>query len=123
MTSEEPAFPYFIAVPPRDLTSDERQTVLKLLENAKPKFSEQVATLQVVGRCGCGECPTIFFEPVEPSDREEDLSSYAGTDKEGGVVGVVLMQKQGRLSQLEFFSAGGHDPWSPPLARDLKPCS
>ena len=121
MNSKEPAFPFFIAVIPRDLTNEERETVLKLLEGAKPEFTEQVPRLQVVGRCGCGECPTIFFEPDESGVHEEELSTYAGADKEGGIVGAVLMQKHGRLSQLEFYSADGHDPWSPPQAQDLKP--
>lgn len=121
MKSKEPAFPFFIAVAERDLTNQEREIVWKLLEGAKPAFSEQVAKLKVVGRCGCGKCPTIFFEPDEPGVHEEDLSTYAGKDKEGGIVAAVLMQKNGRLSQLEFYSVDGHDPWFPPQARDLKP--
>jgi hypothetical protein len=121
MNSEETAFPFFIAVAPRDLTNEERETVFKLLEGARPEFSEQVVELQVVGRCGCGRCPTIFFQHDEPGIHEEDLSTYAGTDKEGGIVAAVLLQKHGRLSQLEFYSVDGHDPWFPPQAQDLKP--
>jgi len=121
MNSTESKFPFFVAVAPRNLTTEERETVWKLLEGAEPAFLEQVAMLQVVGRCGCGKCPTVFFESEEPGVYEQDLSSYAGTDKEGGVVGAVLMHKHGRLSQLEFYSMDGHDPWSPPQARDLKP--
>ena len=34
MNSNEPAFPYFMEVAPRDLTSDEREVVMKLLESA-----------------------------------------------------------------------------------------
>ena len=121
MNSHEPAFPYFMEVAPRDLTSDEREVVMKLLEGAGQEFREQVAKLRVVGRCGCGECPTIFFQPDESGVAEGDLSTYAGTDKEGGIVGAVLLQKRGMLSQLEFYSADGHEPWSPPNARDLTP--
>ena len=121
MKLNEPKFPFFIATAVRDLTDDERETVYKLLEKAEPEFSEQVAKLRVIGRCGCGECPTVFFEPHQPSIHEQDLSTYAGTDKEGGIVAVVLMQKQGRLSQLEFYSVDGRDPWFPPRAQDLEP--
>jgi len=121
MNSNVPEFPFFIATPRRDLTNEERETVCKLLEHAMPAFSEQVAKLQIVGRCGCGECPTVFFEPHEPGIHEEDLSNYSGTDKEGGIVGAVLMQKNGRLSQLEFYSVDGHDPWFLPRAQDLEP--
>jgi hypothetical protein len=123
MNSKGTAFPFFIEAAPRDLTTEERATVITLLEGASPEFIEQAAKLQVVGRCGCGECPTIFFQLEESGVHEEDLSTYAGTDKEGGIVGVVLLQKHGRLSQLEFYSADGHEPWSPPRARDLKPQS
>ena len=121
MNTKEPEFPFFIATPARDLSVEERETVRKLLERADPKFSEQVGKLRVVGRCGCGLCPTIFFEPDEPEVREQDLSSYVGRDREGGIVAAMLMQKQGRLSQLEFYSVDGHDPWFPPRARDLEP--
>jgi hypothetical protein len=121
MNSKEPAFPFFIEVAPRDLTDEERETVFKLLEGARPEFSEQVVKLQVVGRCGCCKCPTIFFQPDEPGIPEEDMSTYVGTDREGGIVAAVLMQKHGRLSQLEFYSVDGHDPWFPPQAQDLKP--
>jgi hypothetical protein len=121
MNSSEPKFPFFIATPARDLSVEERETVIKLLEATESEFSEQVAKLRVVGRCGCGQCPTVFFEPHEPRVHEQDLSTYAGKDKVGGIVGVVLMQRQGNLSQLEYYSVDGHDPWYPPAAGDLKP--
>ena len=121
MNSRKSEFPFFIATEPRDLTIEEREIVCKLLEGAAPAFSEQVAELRVVGRCGCAKCPTVFFQADEPSVHEQDLSTYAGKDKEGGIVGAVLLQKHGRLSQLEFYSVDGHDPWYPPRAQDLEP--
>ena len=121
MKSEVPKFPFFVATPVRELSEKERETVIKLLEATDAGFSDQVATLRVVGRCGCGQCPTVFFEPDEPGVREQDLSTYAGKDKYGGIVGAVLMQKHGRLSQLEYYSVDGHDPWCPPAAQDLEP--
>jgi hypothetical protein len=121
MKSDEPKFPFFLATPTRDLSFEERETVIKLLETADSAFSEQIAKLRVVGRCGCGRCPTVFFEAHEPGVHEHDLSAYAGKDKVGGLVGVVLMQKQGRVSQLEYYSVDGHEPWYPPAAQDLAP--
>ena len=121
MKTAEPEFPFFLATPGRDLSAEERETVLKLLEAAEPEFLEQVAKLQVVGRCGCGVCPTVFFEPHGPEVSEQDLSTYAGKDKDGGIVGAILMQKHGRLSQLEYYSVDGHEPWHPPAAQDLEP--
>jgi hypothetical protein len=121
INASEPEFPFFTAMPARDLSVEERDTLIKLLETAESTFSEQVATLRVVGRCGCGQCPTVFFERHEPNVHEQDLSTYVGRDKVGGLVGVVLMQRRGRLSQLEFYSVDGHDPWYPPAAEDLAP--
>ena len=121
MNSNDPKFPFFVATLERDLSTEEKETVIKLLEAAAPGYSEQVAKLRVVGRCGCGKCPTIFFEPHELNLHEQDLSTYAGKDNAGGIVAVVLLQRQGRLSQLEYYSVDGHDPWYPPAARDLAP--
>ena len=121
MNAADSGFPFFVATPVRDLTVLERATVLKLLEEAAPAYQEQVARLQVVGRCGCGQCPTVFFQAHEPGAQEQDLSTYSGMDKEGGIVAAVLLHKEGRLSQLEYYSVDGHDPWHPPKAKDLKP--
>jgi hypothetical protein len=121
MKPTELEFPFFIATPARDLSVEERETVIKLLEAAESSFSEQIGQLRVVGRCGCRRCPTVFFEPHEPNVHEQDLSTYAGKDKAGGIVGAVLMQRQGRLSQLEYYSVDGHDPWYPPAAQNLAP--
>lgn len=121
MSTTDSKFPFFITTPVRDLTDLERATVLRLLESAEPEYREQVPRLRVVGRCGCGQCPTVFFEKNEPGTHEQDLCTYTGTDKEGGVVAAVLLQKHGRLSQLEYHSVDGHDPWYPPMAQDLRP--
>jgi hypothetical protein len=118
---EQPKFLFFVATPVRDLTIEEREVVLKLLESADRHYVSQVAELRVVGRCGCGRCPTVFFAFHESGVQESDLSTYAGTDVQGGLTAAVLLQKQGRLSQLEFYSIDGHDPWFAPKACDLQP--
>jgi hypothetical protein len=119
MADKDPAFPFFIATEARALTKEERAVVTVLLENQSEEFKSQLADLSVVGRCGCGMCPTIFFEAHREGDRESDLVSYIGRDESGGVVGAVLLEKKGALSQLEFYSADGHDPWSIPDAETL----
>jgi hypothetical protein len=121
MSTTDSKFPFFITTPVRDLTDLERATVLRLLESGEPEYREQVPRLRVVGHCGCGQCPTVFFEKNEPGTHEQDLCTYTGTDKEGGVVAAVLLQKHGQLSQLEYYSVDGHDPWYPPMAQDLRP--
>lgn len=77
--------------------------------------------LKVVGRCGCGECPTVFFERHHAELAEYELSTYSGVDAEGGLVAAVLLQAEGRLSQLEFYSIDGHEPWFAPQAGQLSP--
>ena len=121
MSTTDSKFQFFITTPVRDLTDLERATVLRLLESAEPEYREQVPRLRVVGHCGCGQCPTVFFEKNKPGTHEQDLCTYTGTDKEGGVVAAVLLQKHGQLSQLEYYSVDGHDPWYPPMAQDLRP--
>ena len=117
----QPSFPFYAPTEQRPLAATERRVLERLLEGASEQRRSEAKHLMVVGRCGCGECPTIFFEAHEEGDRETDVVSYAGRDAYGGLVGVVLLQKNGRLSQLEFFSIDGHDPWGIPGADTLEP--
>lgn len=121
MQSLKPEFPYFVATAARELSAAEHDTVEKMLETASVQYTGQVAELRVVGRCGCGVCPTVFFEPYDPDTSEEALCTYVGRDKEGGLVGAILMQQRGRISQLDYYSIDGHEPWHPPVAQDLDP--
>jgi len=121
MHSNTPSFPFFAETLARALTEAERKVVEKLLERLEPRFQRQVANLQVVGRCGCCQCPTVFFLKHEPKNQEQDLSTYAGKDESDGIVAAVLLQRNGLLSQLEFYSVDGHDPWQVPRAQDLEP--
>jgi hypothetical protein len=114
MRNAPPTFPFFVSVDQRDLTDLERALVVDLLRREAPQYLEQVPDLRVVGRCGCGSCPTVFFKRHAQDDRHQELASYMGTDPAGGVTGVVLWQCEGALSQLEFYSVDGHDPWAIP---------
>lgn len=118
---EKPAFPFFIPVQARPLTIAERGVLTRLLDRAPEIYRAQASHLMVVGRCGCGRCPTIFFEPSEVDDRETELVTCSGRDSENGLVAAVLLEKQGRLSQLEFYSIDGHDPWGIPDCETLEP--
>ena len=91
-----------------------------MLSKVPPQFLPQLERLAVVGRCGCGECPTVFFQKHEVGDREQDLLHAVGRDETGGLVGAVLLEKAGLLSQLEFYSVDGHSPWRAPLAESLE---
>ena len=111
--------PYFLAIAPRELSEVERATVERLLVKA-PEFAGELSRLKVVGRCGCGACPTVFFR--EASSRDEwDVAHSVGQERNGGITGVVLMASSEGLSQLEFYSLDGHDPWGLPEVSSLEP--
>jgi len=122
MASEHTKVPSFIPVESRALRPEERGVVERLLREQEPGYKTQLQTLSVVGRCGCGNCPTVFFQVHAQGDRERDLVSLVGRDSTGGLVGAVLLEKQGLLSQLEFYSVDGHNPWSIPAEDSLASC-
>lgn len=105
----------------RSLSFEEVAIVEKLLIGQAENYISQAKRLVVVGRCGCGVCPTIFFQPHADGEHERDLISHIGKDLGGGLVSAVLMEKNGLLSQLEFYSVDGHTPWSLPNAESLEP--
>lgn len=115
------AFPFFVPVQEREMDATERRLMQQLLKAAPIAYLPQLDGLRVVGRCGCGECPTIFFQADQEGDVESDLVTAQGRDSSGGLVAVVLLEKNGALSQLEFYSIDGHSPWSAPSAETLQP--
>ena len=80
MAHTDPAFPYFTPTERRPLAPDERAVIERLAQNLGTNYKTQLAGLEVVGRCGCGNCPTIFFQPHTKGEGERDIASYAGTD-------------------------------------------
>lgn len=112
--STESPYPYYIAVESRALTKIERETVRRIVANLDPATTEQVDGLMVVGRCGCGNCPTVFFQAHATGDKESAIHMLTGKDIFGGFVGVTLFEKNGQLSQLDYYSMDGHEPWQPP---------
>ncbi len=121
MADAPASFPFFVSSDPRPLSTQERAIVERLLREQPSQCSKQTGALKVVGRCGCGVCPTVFFQPLEDGDREVDLVTMAGRDDSDGLVAAVLIEKEGALSQLEFYSVDGHDPWGIPNAETLEP--
>ena len=118
---KQPPFPYFVAVDAREMDDEELAVMKRLLKDLPAPFQSQLGALRVVGRCGCGACPTIFFQPPQAGDTEYDIATARGQDHSGGLVGAALLEKNGVLSQLEIFSVDGHDPWSIPTAQSLVP--
>ncbi|WP_200229852.1 hypothetical protein [Rubrivivax gelatinosus] len=121
MPDAQASFPFFVSLDPRPLSAQERAIVERLLREQPLRYSEQAGALKVVGRCGCGACPTVFFQPDNDGDCESDLVTMAGKDGADGLVAAVLLEKEGVLSQLEFYSVDGHDPWGIPNVETLEP--
>jgi hypothetical protein len=113
--------PFFVATEHRCISQAEREVLLRILQDGHSAHLALVEQLQVVGRCGCGACPTIFFQPHAQSEHETEVASYWGRDEANAPVGVLLWEKHGRPSQLEFYSVDGHDPWGIPKAETLEP--
>lgn len=121
MADAQASFPFFVSSVPRPLSAQERAIVERLLREQSPQYSRQAGALKVVGRCGCGVCPTVFFQSHIDGDCESGLVTMAGKDDSDGLVAAVLIVKDGELSQLEFYSVDGHNPWGIPNVETLAP--
>jgi hypothetical protein len=104
-------FPYCIPCP-RELTSEERDLVRFILEREAPQRLLELETLKVVARCGCGKCPTILFGSsldAEPTTTHpfDEVAEYYGRNSDGALVGVMLIDRDGMLSELEAYSLEG----------------
>lgn len=96
----------------RPATAKERSLVEWLLRHGNPgseQFLKQVDSLVVVSKCSCG-CPTVHFEQKgEPiAHAERILADFLAT-VDGQHVGIILFQREGRLSSLEVYSQAGTD--------------
>lgn len=99
--------PYSIPLQ-RPLSSEELQLVSFLLEREAPSRLAEVGSLGVVARCGCGKCPTVMFG-ADTSLPFSELANYVGRDSRGVLVGVALLERNGKLSELEAWSPSGVD--------------
>ena len=45
----------------RDLNGKEKEILVFLFKNEKQEWLSLIKDLKVIARCGCGNCPTIFF--------------------------------------------------------------
>src|SRR4249920_3230262 len=97
MPHTDASFPFFIATVPRAVSIQEREVIERLLVGHAAEYTSQLAGLRVVGRCGCNACPTIFFMTHTAADIARDLVSLVGRDAANGLVGAVLMHREGRL--------------------------
>ncbi|RZS30951.1 hypothetical protein EV687_3150 [Corticibacter populi] len=116
--------PYFIPYQ-RDLSPDERAILLCLLKKAAPERLPQTESLKVIGKCGCGGCPTVLFgESFEATPVTKDhyvLADYAGKNSAGGLMGVLVWGNDSGITELECYSIDGSEPVTWPEPQALRP--
>ena len=95
----------------RPIIAKEHALIDWLLRHGNPgseQFLEQLDSLVVVWKCSCG-CPTVNFaregRPA-PNESEHILADYLAT-MNGENFGIILFQREGRLSSLEVYSQTG----------------
>jgi len=96
-------------VTPRPLTPEEMKILNWLVVNGLPEaktFAPQLEKIRATPWCNCG-CPSISLHVEEGLPL--GISSYSpiadvvGTTQEGKKVGLLLFQKDGKLTLLEFY--------------------
>jgi hypothetical protein len=92
----------------RPLSMEERDLLGFLLEREAPVRLSEIDALHVVARCGCGRCPTVMFDSTSSTPFTE-IANYIGRDNQGTLVGVALLERNGKLSELEAWSPTGID--------------
>lgn len=103
----------------RPLSSEERQLITFLLEREAPSRLSEIDSLNIVARCGCGRCPTVLFSP-DTSQPFSEVANYVGRDNLGTMVGVALLESDGKLSELEAWSPSGVDIAAWPVLSSLE---
>ena len=109
----------------RSISCAERELLQFLLEREAPSRIREIDELQIVARCGCGECPTVLFRRGVASDPltgipAREIASYSGLNSDGVRVGVVLIERNGELAELEAWALEGGDVFSWPAVSDLQ---
>lgn len=103
--------------PLRLLTSDELNLLRWMMENGTVglhTFYSQIEGLRVARSCSCG-CPSVRLEVAEGAPLGKDcgdklVGDFAGKTAQGDLVGVLLFQREGKLTELEVYSIDGVGP-------------
>ena len=120
----KPTQPYCLPLH-RELSTGERALLTHILEREAPARLPEVARLKVVARCGCGTCPTVIFrssldaEPL-PARPFAEIANYWGRNEDGVLVGVVLLEREGQLSELEAWSPEGGEVKAWPALSEIE---
>jgi len=116
-----------VGIFPRDLTDEERQISLWMIEHGTGDtklFDDHLAKATVVSACGCG-CPSIDFaiggkEPDPESKMELFGDYFYGTDDD--LCGAFVFACDGQLAGIEFYPLAADEvPAKIPLPDSLRP--
>ena len=108
----------------RPLNSAERRLIAWLLETeSNAAYREQLSRAHVVSTCGCG-CPSIDLALGDSREKRSGgstiLAEANGRSTEGALVGVMLHEREGELSELEVYCKDGYaGRFSLPKPEDL----
>jgi hypothetical protein len=93
------------AVTPRPLTAQERSWIQEILEH-HPRWTDvDIAGIQVVAKCDCGKCRTVYLDSSSPQNPSvAGTMGYTGrievrTDDDF-LITITLDQRDGKLSEL-----------------------
>lgn len=107
----------------RPLTLQERALLQLLLSKSAPECVAEIERLEVVARCGCGKCPTIMFHSVPEYGKggERLVADFQDGDEASGLVGIMLWERNGEISELEAWSIDGKDVSDWPSLSTVRP--
>jgi len=115
--------PYAIELQ-RNLTEVERDLLVFLLRQEMPQQVTKVDSLKVIGRCGCGKCPTILIgqgqHPFPTIGEFKEIANYIGKNSQGVLAGVALLEREGGLFELEAWSPSGDNVMQWPMVTSLE---
>jgi hypothetical protein len=106
-----------VIILPRKLTSEEREVILWLLENASlsansKKYADTLDEIRVVAKCECG-CSTVDFVADAPSLGAKVVADAMG-ELSNGKVGVMLWGNEQQLTSLETYELDASPALLPP---------
>lgn len=93
----------------RDLTKSEIELLIYLFEKEKPEWINLIGNLNVIARCGCGNCPTILFGKTLNSKIQHGrlMIDYVGRGENDEIISVSVFGTEKMPTELELCSIDG----------------
>ena len=90
----------------RKLSENEINLLEYLFKKEKPEWINIIPNLKVIGKCGCGKCPTIMFGENYDSEiltNQKLIIEYIGK-QDNNLIGILLFGNSKTPTELEFYS-------------------